>query len=99
MAGEWVALLKATASFIQETISAGAAKQISIREIHLSDGQARIVRQCVGEGVVPGITGHVSCTSAVGEFRRNLHTQTRAFIYRGAEAEGRQGSIDQSAGR
>lgn len=68
---------------VQETVPAGQARQVSVREIHLSDGQARIVRQYVGEGPVLRITGHVSCTSAVGEFTKNLQTQTRAFIYRG----------------
>jgi hypothetical protein len=68
---------------VRETIPAGGTRQIGVSEIHLSDGQARIVRQSANESPILSITGHVSCGSVVGEFKKNLQMETRIFIYRG----------------
>ncbi|MGH8770616.1 MAG: hypothetical protein ACREV2_05460, partial [Burkholderiales bacterium] len=68
---------------VKETVPAGRMRQISVNEIHLSDGQAGIVRQYPGECPILSITGHVSIESVVGAFKKPLQVEVRAFIYRG----------------
>lgn len=68
---------------VKETVPAGGTRQISVNEIHLSDGQAGIVREYPSECPVLRVTGYVSIKSPAGEFRKNLQLETRTFIYRG----------------
>ena len=70
---------------ITETVPAGKILQISVDEIHLSDGQARIVQELANDCPILNIAGHVSCASVVGEFKKHLQMDTRAFIYRGRD--------------
>lgn len=72
---------------VRETVPAGGTRQISINEIHLSDGQARIVREYPSECPILRITGNVSCKSVVGEFTKPLQMETRPFIFRGADRQ------------
>ncbi len=68
---------------VKEAVPAGGTRQISVNEIHLSDGQAKIVREHPNECPILKVTGYVACESPVGEFKTNLQLETRAFIYRG----------------
>lgn len=66
-----------------KTIPARGTLQLSTSEIHLTDSQARIVREHSNECPIFRINGNVQCESVVGEFTKTLQTETRAFIYRG----------------
>lgn len=68
---------------VKESVPGYGVLQIRISEIHLSDGQARIVRQHPNECPVLRISGHVSCETVVGDVSKPLQLETRAFIFRG----------------
>ena len=71
--------------FVRESVPGGGVRQIRINDIHLSDGQADIVRGYPSECPILRVTGHAACESSVGEFKKNLVFETRAFIYRGGD--------------
>lgn len=72
---------------VKETVPPGGTRQISMNEIHLSDGQARIVREYPSECPILGISATVSCESVVGEFAKPVQMATRAFIFHGVRRE------------
>ena len=69
----------------KESVPGGGVLKISISDIHLTDGQARIVREHSSECAVLRISGHISCETVVGDLSKLLELETRAFIYRGDE--------------
>ena len=69
----------------KESIPGGEVVQINIEDIYLLDGQAGIVRESVSDCPILRIAGHISCASVVGEFKKHLRMDTRAFIYRGGD--------------
>ena len=69
----------------KESVPGGGVLKISISDIHLTDGQARIVREHSSECAVLRISGHISCETVVGDLSKLLELETRAFIFRGDE--------------
>ena len=70
---------------VKESVLGGGVLQIGISDIHLSDGQAGIVRQHLNECPVLKISGHLSCETVAGDFSKPLQLETRAFIFRGGD--------------
>lgn len=70
---------------VKESVPGGGVVQIGISDIHLSDRQSEIVQESASDCPILRIAGHVSCTSVVGEFKKQLGMDTRAFIYRGGD--------------
>lgn len=68
---------------VKEAVPACGVRQISVNEIHLSDGQAKIVRQHQGESAILQVRGHVQFAVPLGEGKKDFAVETRAFIYRG----------------
>ena len=69
----------------KESVPKRGVLRIGISDIHLTDGQARIVREHSSECAVLRISGHISCETVVGDLSKLLELETRAFIFRGGE--------------
>ena len=69
----------------KESVPKRGVLRIGISDIHLTDGQARIVREHSSECAVLRISGHISCETVVGDLSKLLELETRAFINRGNE--------------
>ncbi len=69
--------------FVRESVPGAGVRQIRVNDIHLSDGQADVVRRY--ECPILRVTGHAACEAPVGGFKKNLLFETRAFIYRGGD--------------
>lgn len=69
--------------FVKESVPGSEVRQTVISDIHLSDGQAEIIRKYPSDCPTLRIAGHVQFVAPVGGGKKGFDVRTRAFIYRG----------------
>lgn len=69
--------------FVKEAVPGCGIQQVSVSDIHLSNGQAEIVRPHPEECAILQVRGYVQFVIPGGEGKKHFDITTRAFIYRG----------------